>query len=391
MKYTFPHYFDQFQCVAAECEDTCCAGWAIMIDEDSLEKYKNYQGAFGNRLRNSIDWKEGCFCQHDKRCAFLNEDNLCDLHIEAGEDMLCDTCRNYPRHMEEFEGLREGSLSLSCIESAKIILGCEEAVQFITLEDDVEDEEYEDFDFLLFTKLMDARGKILEVLQNRDIDIMMRVSMVLDLAQKMQDAVDDEEFFKIDDLLEDFGSMNMTLEFQKNAEKYRIGENEFCGNMRKIFRLFSKLEVLKADWPDYVKKAELFLYGNGQREYEKQRQAFHKLCGLKSSQYENWSNWIEQLMVYFVFTYFCGAVYDDNVLGKMQTAVVSTLLIQELAIAKWAEYMENLDFATFVDIAHRVSREIEHSDVNLLRLEKIFDTNVVYKTENLLNMVLFKN
>ncbi len=391
MKYTFPHYFDQFQCVAAECEDTCCAGWAIMIDEETLEKYKEYQGSFGNRLRNSIDWEEGCFCQYDKRCAFLNDDNLCDLHIEAGEHMLCDTCRNYPRHMEEFEGLREGSLSLSCIESAKIILGCEEPVQFITMEDDVEDEEYEDFDFLLFTKMMDARGKILEVLQNRDIDIMMRISMVLELAQKMQDAVDENEIFKIDDLLEEFGSINMALEFQKNAEKYIVGENEFCGNMRKIFRIFSKLEVLKHDWPDYVKKAEKTLYGNGQREYEKQRQAFHKLCGLKSAEYEKWSNWIEQLMVYFVFTYFCGSVYDDNILGKMQTAVVTTLLIQELAIAKWVENGEVLDFKAFVDIAHRVSREIEHSDVNLIRLEKIFDSNMVYKTDDLLKLILFKN
>ena len=30
----------------------------------ALEKYKEYQGSFGNRLRNSIDWKEGCFLQY---------------------------------------------------------------------------------------------------------------------------------------------------------------------------------------------------------------------------------------------------------------------------------------------------------------------------------------
>ena len=141
MEYRFPHYFDDFRCVAAECEDTCCAGWAIMIDEETLEKYEKYQGSFGNRLRNSIDWKEGCFMQYEKRCAFLNDRNLCDIHMEAGEHMLCDTCRNYPRHKEEFEGVREGSLSLSCIEAAKIILGCEEPVQFLTMNDEEEDEE----------------------------------------------------------------------------------------------------------------------------------------------------------------------------------------------------------------------------------------------------------
>lgn len=389
MEYTIPHYFEDFKCVAAECKDTCCAGWAIMIDEASLEKYKNFEGAFGNRLRNSIDWEAGSFCQYNKRCAFLNEDNLCDLHIEAGEGMLCDTCRDYPRHLEEFEGVREGSLSLSCIEAAKLILGCKEPVRFITFKDDVEDEEYEEFDFLLFTKLTDAREKIIKVLQNRDVDIKMRMGMVLDLAQKMQDAVDKEEIFKIDDLLEEFGEMNMLLAFQKKTDEYRIGENEYCATMRKLFRTFSKLEVLKADWPEYVKRAELTLFGEGQRVYENNRSKFHKLAGLKSTQYEEWAVWLEQLMVYFVFTYFCGAVYDDNILGKMQTAVISTILIQELAIAKWIESGEQIGFEEFVDIAHKLSREIEHSDVNLIRLEKLYERTPVYQTKQLLRLILY--
>lgn len=390
MEYTFPHYFEQFKCVAAECEDTCCAGWAIMIDEDTLEKYEKYEGDFGNRLRNSIDWKEGCFHQYNKRCAFLNEDNLCDLHIEAGEHMLCDTCRNYPRHMEEFEGLREGSLSLSCIEAAKIILGCEEPVKFITMEDDVEDEEYEEFDFLLFTKLMDAREIILKVLQNRDVDIMMRMAIVLDLTQKIQDAIDEDEIFTIDDLIDEFKAMDSLLKLQDYSEKHPIGESEFCGNMRKMFRIFQKLEVLKQDWPDLIKHSEILLYGNGQNVYENNRQLFHRQRGLNSNKYEEWANWLEQLMVYFVFTYFCGSVYDDNVIGKMKTAIVATLLIQELAIAKWLDSDKTLGFHELVDIAHRVSREIEHSDLNLIRLEKIFDKTPVMNTNHLLDILLTK-
>ena len=160
----------------------------------------------GNRLHNSIDWEEGSFQQYEKRCAFLNEENLCDLHLEGGEEMLCDTCRNYPRHMEEFDGLREGSLSLSCIEAAKIILGCKDPVQFITMEDDTEDEEDEEFDFLLFTKLMDAREAILKMLQNREVDICVRMGMVLNLSKEIQIAVDHGELFQIDELLKDFGN-----------------------------------------------------------------------------------------------------------------------------------------------------------------------------------------
>lgn len=389
MEYTIPHYFEQFRCVAAECEDTCCAGWAIMIDEDSLKQYKSLEGAFGNRLRNSIDWEKGCFCQYEGRCAFLNDDNLCDLHIEAGEKMLCDTCRDYPRHMEEFEGLREGSLSLSCIEAAKIILGSKEPVQFISFQDEVEDEEYEDFDYLLFDKLMAAREKIIATLQNREVDIMMRMGTVLELAQKMQDALDNEEVFKIDEMLENFGTMEHFFSFQKSAKQASIGENEYCQTIRKMFRLFSKLEVLKADWPEYVKKAEFALFGDGQASYEKNRLAFHKKAGAKSANYETWSIWLEQLLVYFVFVYFCGAVYDGNIIGKMQTAVVSTLLIQELTISKWVEKNGEFSFDNFVDIAHRVSREVEHSDNNLVWIEKICSKNPIYRTEQLLRVILY--
>ena len=108
--------------------------------------------------------EEGAFRQYEKRCAFLNEENLCDLYIEGnGSGMFCKTCRLYPRHVEEFEGLREISLSLSCPEAANLILGCEEPVRFLEAENPDREETYEDFDFFLFTKLEDARTLIFQI------------------------------------------------------------------------------------------------------------------------------------------------------------------------------------------------------------------------------------
>ena len=57
MRYTKPHFYDTFECLADRCPDTCCAGWQIVIDEDSLDKYEQVEGPFGNRLANSIDWE----------------------------------------------------------------------------------------------------------------------------------------------------------------------------------------------------------------------------------------------------------------------------------------------------------------------------------------------
>ena len=81
MEIRVPYYYRKFQCTADKCPDTCCAGWQIVIDEETLEKYHAFEGPFGNRLANSIDWREGVFKQYeDKRCAFLDENNLCDIY-----------------------------------------------------------------------------------------------------------------------------------------------------------------------------------------------------------------------------------------------------------------------------------------------------------------------
>ena len=174
MQITKPTFCNEFSCIAGSCPDTCCAGWQIMIDQNSLKKYRHCKGAFRNRLLNDIDWKEHSFRHYQKRCAFLNEDNLCDIYSEAGKDMLCDTCRKYPRHIEEFEGLRELSLSLSCPEAARIFLSHKEKITFRTVEKETPEETYYDFDYFLFTALMDTRDYLFSVIQDRSVPCALR-------------------------------------------------------------------------------------------------------------------------------------------------------------------------------------------------------------------------
>ena len=54
MKTRVPDYFKQFKCIASECEDTCCAGWEIVIDDETYDMYKSVEGPFGERLKSEI-------------------------------------------------------------------------------------------------------------------------------------------------------------------------------------------------------------------------------------------------------------------------------------------------------------------------------------------------
>ena len=163
MKKIVPDYYKEFQCIADKCQDTCCAGWQIVIDKKSLAKYKKVRGKFMWRMLRSVNWCSGTFCQDkEKRCAFLNENNLCDLYIHQGEKSLCKTCRLYPRHIEEFEGVKEITLSVSCPEVAKILMERKTPVTFLDYEKEEQEEEYEDFDPFLFSVLQDARAKMID-------------------------------------------------------------------------------------------------------------------------------------------------------------------------------------------------------------------------------------
>ena len=89
-----PEYYDEFSCIASRCKDSCCAGWEIDIDDESYEYYRSVEGPFGDRLRESMFVAEdGGYrfkLKGPKRCAMLNDNNLCDLYTALGEEALCE-------------------------------------------------------------------------------------------------------------------------------------------------------------------------------------------------------------------------------------------------------------------------------------------------------------
>ena len=92
---------------------------------------------------------------------------------------------------------------------------------------------------------------------------------------------------------------------------------------------------------------------------------------------------LEQILVYFVYTYFAGAGYDGKPYSKMKLAIYSTVMIREMLLGRMKE-RGTLSFADHVEIAYRFAREIEHSDVNLNKLEQMFCKDEVFHLEYML-------
>ena len=367
MLYTIPDYYKKFQCTAQECEDTCCAGWQIAVDGRSLKNYKAVRDDYRKTLHKGIRWYRGVFKQkEDKRCAFLNEDNLCDMYIHLGKESLCKTCRLYPRHIEEFEGVREISLSVSCPEVARILLNKKDKTRFLSKEKEGE-EEYDDFDPFLYSLLVDMREAIFEILQNRDLDLDVRCGLVYGMAHDVQYRVDKGETFSCYDVLEKYKRLPAQKFVERKVAENRAERNGIYEFYKERFHDLYRLELLKEDWDYQLLEVEEWLFRKeSSEEYWDITEKFE--AWIKDAQFP-WEIQKEQLLVYFIYTYFCGAVYDGYILEKTQMALLMPALLEEMLKVRWILNEKNLDMEDVVELTYRFSREVEHSDINLKRME----------------------
>ncbi len=178
MKEYVLNYYSIFKCIAGECKHTCCAGWKMNIDEQSLTAYKSEESAFSDALKKGINFKEACFkADKNKRCAFLKSNGLCELIINLGEKSLCQVCRDHPRFRSFFDDRVEVGLGFCCEESARIILSFTDKIKPKLINDDGKSEE---LDFIQNNVLV-FREKALNIVQDRSLDINKRIEDLLAL------------------------------------------------------------------------------------------------------------------------------------------------------------------------------------------------------------------
>lgn len=137
MKVLMPIFYDDFKCSADKCTYTCCRDWGILVDKNTYQRYEElgltvrYQEHFmedshGNKKMRLLNGK----------CPFLNEQGLCKLVIEYGENILCHTCETFPRQTFVRKGVLELGLSNACPEVLRYLNSIKPPLSFF--EDEVD-------------------------------------------------------------------------------------------------------------------------------------------------------------------------------------------------------------------------------------------------------------
>lgn len=172
MTYTYPDFYFDFQCKASACRHSCCRGWEIDIDDESLRRYETMCGVIGEKLRASIAYEPTPHFVLDdgENCPFLQKDGLCELIVRAGEESLCDICAEHPRFYHNLSDRMEAGLGLCCEAVARLVMSGDRPWYLVEECDEGETPAAEE-EWLL------TRNRIIAQLQEGDLDARMRETL----------------------------------------------------------------------------------------------------------------------------------------------------------------------------------------------------------------------
>ncbi|MCR4798509.1 MAG: flagellin lysine-N-methylase [Lachnospiraceae bacterium] len=355
MKHIYPDYYETFVCIADKCPKSCCGGWQIEIDEDTLQRYKEMD-------LSCVDYENACFyTDPDKRCKNLDKSGLCRLILSYGEDILCDTCERFPRHIEEFRNVREHSLSISCPEVARILLSRREPVRLMETDDAQEDEEsYDETEQAVYLHLAASRERFLSIAQNRTIPFEQRMDQILSIARAFQEEMD---FVLLENA--DPSSLDLSRILKEKSQMPPLSVDL----RHRIFLTMKEWEYTGREFEDILKETEEILYKRHRKDLF---DALNDFTLYLSAQSVDWDVLSEQILVYFLYAYFCGSAYDEYYFGQAMLAVGAILHIQDLSLAFYLK-TGAIHLSDIIRLTYLYARELEHSIPNVLATEAYMD------------------
>ena len=284
MKIVKPTFYKTFKCIAGDCPYSCCQGWEVDADSDSLEYYKTLDNSLEIKKRidsvlSKDEFDNTIFTlAPKKRCPFLNDKNLCDMHIAIGGEHTPYTCRTFPRFIYDFGGTREIGISFSCPVASDMMYNTEsfdfetEVNSDLPTLNDIDAEKY----FLLYK----GRAEAYKIAKDKNKSIRERLNDLLDLGVLLQEKL---------------------LPYDEGGDDIAF------------FDVFKNPELINPEWKEKVENFSLKQVSDTQ------------------------SN--ENILMYFLYKYLMQAVYDDDALSKIKMAVLGVLINTYFGEDSWTVHL----------------------------------------------------
>ena len=392
-----PSYYTKFGCIGTKCEDTCCSGWVVGIDEQTYKKYQQSDHAVLAPLfrvalvQNAVgsDVSANAFgrlsMKPDRSCHFLQPDKLCAIQKNLGAEMLSTTCKLYPRHLNQFGSQREIALGVSCPEAARLVLLPEEPISFhlVALDTAADDQKFTAYRFPIQSDgdpsqiaiLNDFRAVVIAILQCRTISIgarMMVLGFLLDDANGVVTAETFSHASELSPILTSYAtflSSPAELEAQFDqirpniARKLEVMTQLISGSLTAgATARFNECLIDAAEGLDGTPLDEAGMGGDTLTRYAQSHAAFYEPF-FKDKQHI-FENYLVNQVIYRLFPFTRGTY-----LALYRELLLNLSVVQVLLVGMSATY-KGLDEARVIQLFQSFARKSDHNPSHLDTLTK---------------------
>lgn len=349
MKNYYPFYYKNFIYIANKCTDSCCKDWDVVIDDCAKEYYKGVDLSFGKKLCSVMTTDldgDTVFTLKNGRCPFWNKNMLCDIYINLGKEHLCETCKNFPRIVQDYADFADHLLSPSCPEASRLMFKCSRPFDFYS--ETTDNTDTADYNETLMSFLLNARKATIDVFKSKGLSFSAKLEQCLLFNQKVQTMLDNCQTDK---------KINY---FPVAVQKLNAAENDVDFTI--FAKLFKRLDIMDKDFKELVVSA---LEANG---------AVPCVSSFETG--------LTNLALYCIYRYYLTGIETGNAICTVQR-----LVFEYLIIAKAYDFMskksDGVAESEIIRLVQQYSKEVEQSYENSELLETTFAYDADFSPQNL--------
>ncbi|WP_127580312.1 flagellin lysine-N-methylase [Paenibacillus koleovorans] len=392
-QYLVPQYMKDFQCIGAACEDSCCIGWRVNIDESTYKKYVKVRDEHLTPIidkhvtRNRSNPTPGSYAKirmgAKGACPFLSEEKLCGIQAKLGEEYLSNTCSQYPRINNAVNGELERSATTSCPEIARLVLLNPNGIEF-----EQHEEEATSHNIAIKSLQADSPAHVhkaqhyfwdlrimsIQLLQNRSYRLHDRLTMLGMFLGRVQGCVDRHQSHQIPKVIEEYTAIVDQGLLREELDKIPT---------QIAVQLLLAKGILDQRFPHgvnsdrYLKQITKFLFGLA---YTKES----TVDELKERYTEGYEKYYAPFMdahEYMLENYLVNYVYknlfpfSEKEVHESYTMLVIHYAMIKLMLIGIARHHKGLNEELVVELIQSFSRTIEHSSAYLAKVHQALKDN----------------
>jgi lysine-N-methylase len=338
------------------------------VDDSAERKYKAVTGALGEALRRSMTFDEDgdrVFQMLEGGCPFWEDSGLCEIHRKLGEEMLCQTCKQFPRTVQDYGSFAEYGLSMACPEAARLILSQPEQPKMylhtVEVLENVKDAfgEERDEDFAcppeVFVFLRGVREEMEKLLWNEHFTTEEILIHWLLYAAQVQESLDVDAFAIV------------PLYWPETCEEPLRPDTQ-----KRFLAVYREMEVLTDTWNGYLAEWEQEVDAAEYAEFRHAALAFE-------TEYR-------QMLQEGLMRYWMRISVDGDAISKIKWLAAQWLVVRRMQFFQWRR-SHTLSFPQRIRVVQLYCKEVAHDCVNEDLLWDAFDKQDCFSLEQMIALL----